>query len=311
MANSAFYDGFPWLERGQPKGHPSRTLSARFNPVIQTPGSFLRFMARCAQAPGVLEKLPMTDPAVSSTLAIVLAAGKGTRMESELPKVLVPVSGTPMIHYVVDALQGAGIGRIVLVVGHQSQLVRGEFAQHPEIEFAEQDQQLGTGHAVMMCRERLAAHHGPVLIVAGDSPMLQVSSVRRLLEIFHEEKSACLLGTVRRDDPTGYGRIVRDAAGKFVGIVEEKDATDQQRSICEVNVSTYVFDSEELLAALEGLSDNNAQGEYYLTDCPGILLSMGKQVTAHQVLQPCESLSINSMEELAEVESHLQRLSSP
>jgi bifunctional UDP-N-acetylglucosamine pyrophosphorylase/glucosamine-1-phosphate N-acetyltransferase/UDP-N-acetylglucosamine pyrophosphorylase len=116
------------------------------------------------------------------------------------------------------------------------------------------------------------------------------------------------LGTVEREDPAGYGRIVRNTAGDFTGIVEEKDATDVQRAIREVNVSTYVFDAAELLSALERLTDQNAQGEYYITDCPAILLGAGRKVQALQVLQPCEALSINSVEELAVVERELARL---
>ena len=243
----------------------------------------------------------------TSPLAIVLAAGKGTRMKSELPKVLVPVAGRPMIRYVVDSLKAAGIAKIVVVVGYKAQLVRDELADEPTVEFAEQLEQLGTGHAVMMCREQLAAHQGPVIVVAGDSPMLQASSVEQLLAAAVRDQAACLLGTVEREDPTGYGRIVRDEAGKFVGIVEQKDATPQQQAIREVNVSTYVFDAPELLRTLDSLTDDNAQQEYYITDCPGILLAEGKQVSALKVLKPCESLSINSMDELGAVEEELSR----
>ena len=253
----------------------------------------------------------MTKSPSPPALAIVLAAGQGTRMKSEFPKVLVPVCGTPMIRYVIDALLGAGIEQIVVVVGYRSELVREELAGQPFVEFAEQHEQLGTGHAVMMCRVQLAENRGPVLIVAGDSPMLQVSSIRKLIEIFREEQSACLLGTVERDDPTGYGRIMRDDQGMFTGIVEEKDASETQRAIREVNVSTYVFASQELLATLDQLTDNNSQREYYLTDCPALMLAAGKRVSAHRVLQQCESLSINSIEELAEVETQVQRMASP
>jgi bifunctional UDP-N-acetylglucosamine pyrophosphorylase/glucosamine-1-phosphate N-acetyltransferase/UDP-N-acetylglucosamine pyrophosphorylase len=242
------------------------------------------------------------------TLAIVLAAGKGTRMQSDLPKVLAPVAGRPMVRYVIDALRDAGVAQIVVVVGYRAELVRAELADEPRVSFADQREQLGTGHAVMMCRDALAAHRGPVLVVAGDSPMLQARSVRELLDAFHEGEYACLLGTVEREDPAGYGRIVRNAAGDFTGIVEEKDATDVQRAIREVNVSTYVFDAAELLSALERLTDQNAQGEYYITDCPAILLGAGRKVQALQVLQPCEALSINSVEELAVVERELARL---
>jgi len=235
-------------------------------------------------------------------MAIVLAAGKGTRMKSELPKVLVPVAGRPMIRYVIDALRAAGVERIVVVVGYRADLVRAELAGLPGIEFAEQTEQLGTGHAVMMCRQQLASHEGPVVVVAGDSPMLQADSVATLLAEATARRTACLLGTVRRDDPTGYGRIIRNAAGDFTGIVEEKDATPEQRATTEINVSTYVFDAKELLAALDQLRADNSQREYYITDCPAILLDAGKQVAALNVLKPREALSINSPEELAQVE---------
>jgi UDP-N-acetylglucosamine diphosphorylase/glucosamine-1-phosphate N-acetyltransferase len=244
------------------------------------------------------------DPA----LAVVLAAGQGTRMKSELPKVLVPVGGRPMIRYVIDALSSADIESSVVVVGYRAELVRAEFEGEANVSFAEQREQLGTGHAVMMCREQLARHRGPVLIVTGDSPMLQASSVRKLLDAFYERGYACLLGTVESDDPTGYGRIVRDGGGEFTGIVEEKDATDAQRAIREINVSTYLFDAAELLEALDKLTDDNAQKEYYITDCPAILLAAGKKVAALKVLEPCEALSINSMDDLAVVEQELQRI---
>lgn len=249
-----------------------------------------------------------TPPTTTSSLAIVLAAGKGTRMKSDLPKVLVPVAGRPMIRYVIDALKSAGIGRVLVVVGYRSHLVRAELSGEPNVEFAEQSEQLGTGHAVMMCRDELAQHQGPVLIVAGDSPLLQPDSIRRLLENFSAAQCACVLGTVDKENPQGYGRIVRNQLGEFTGIVEEKDATPAQRSIREVNVSTYVFDSQQLLEALKQLTDKNAQGEYYITDCPAVLLAAGKRVAAEKVLQPCESMSINNTDELALVEAELQGL---
>lgn len=236
-------------------------------------------------------------------MAIILAAGKGTRMKSELPKVLVPVAGRPMVRYVIDALRTAGVQRFVVVVGYRADLVRAELADVPGIEFAEQTEQLGTGHAVMMCRPQLAAHAGPVVVVAGDSPMLQGESVATLLEEFAARDAAALLGTVNRENPAGYGRILRNQAGQFVGIVEEKDATPEQRAITEINVSTYVFDSAELRQSLDQLRADNSQREYYITDCPAILLAAGKTVTALNVLKPCEALSINNPEELSQVEA--------
>jgi bifunctional UDP-N-acetylglucosamine pyrophosphorylase/glucosamine-1-phosphate N-acetyltransferase/UDP-N-acetylglucosamine pyrophosphorylase len=243
----------------------------------------------------------MTEP-----LAIILAAGKGKRMASDLPKVLVPVCGRSMIRYVVDAVRAAGVERIIVVVGYRSNLVRDELVGEPGIDFAEQTEQLGTGHAVMMCRPQLATQNGPVLILAGDSPMVQVSSLRALLTEFETSRPACLMGTAMKLDPAGLGRIVRDVKGRFQAIVEEKDATPSQRAITEVNMSTYVFQAVPLLAALEQLTADNVQGEYYLTDCPGVLKKAGHAVEALCVLQPCEALSVNTLEELAVVEAELK-----
>ncbi len=242
------------------------------------------------------------------TLAIVLAAGKGTRMKSELPKVLVPVNGRPMIEYVLDALTAANIREIVVVVGYRGELVRETLAGRAGVQFAEQREQLGTGHAVMSCREILSQRTGPVLVVTGDSPLMQSSSITALEAEFQRTHPACLLGSARRSDPTGLGRIVRNAQGKFVGIVEERDATPEQRKITEVNMSCYLFDSQELLHALDQLGRRNVQGEYYLTDCPGILRQEGKRVEAMCILQPREALSINTTDELAIVERELAKL---
>jgi UDP-N-acetylglucosamine pyrophosphorylase len=243
----------------------------------------------------------------SQPLAIVLAAGKGKRMASQLPKVLVPVLGRPMIRYVVEAIRATGIPRIIAVVGFRGDLVRAELAGEEGVEFAEQTEQLGTGHAVMMCREALAAHEGPVLILAGDSPMVQVSSLQALLDEFNTRRPACLLGTATKADPTGMGRIVRAPDGEFLGIVEEKDATPAQRAITEVNMSTYLFSPQALLRSLTQLTADNAQGEYYLTDCPGVLKAAGELVLALPALKPCESLSINTLEDLVAVETELQK----
>jgi bifunctional UDP-N-acetylglucosamine pyrophosphorylase/glucosamine-1-phosphate N-acetyltransferase/UDP-N-acetylglucosamine pyrophosphorylase len=241
----------------------------------------------------------------SSPLAIILAAGKGTRMASDLPKVLLPVCGRPMIRYVVEAVRAAGIERMLVVVGHHADLVRQELAGEPGLEFVEQTEQFGTGHAVMMCRDALADHVGPVLILTGDSPLVQVSSLRAVLEEFAARHPACLLGTAQKPDPTGLGRIVRDAAGHFSAIVEEKDASPDERALTEVNMSTYVFAAADLLWALQRLTADNAQGEYYLTDCPGVLKEAGRLVLALDRLEPCEALSINTLEELAEVEREM------
>jgi bifunctional N-acetylglucosamine-1-phosphate-uridyltransferase/glucosamine-1-phosphate-acetyltransferase GlmU-like protein len=229
-------------------------------------------------------------------------------MKSELPKVLVPVAGRPMIEFALDALTAAGIQRTIVVIGYRGELVRETLANRKGISFVEQAEQLGTGHAVMVCREALAAHDGGVLIVAGDSPLMQAMSIQRLLLEFERGHLACLLGTATRADPMGLGRIVRDAHGKFRGIVEQRDATPEQQRVTEVNMSCYVFDRRRLFEALDRIDRHNAQGEYYLTDCPRVLLAQGEPVEALNVLQACEALSINTVDELAVVERELIRL---
>lgn len=243
----------------------------------------------------------------AAPLAIILAAGKGTRMASDLPKVLVHVCGRPMVRYVIDAVKAAGVDRVLAVVGYRSDLVRQELAAEAGIEFVEQTEQLGTGHAVMMCREQLARQAGPVLILAGDSPLTQPSSLRALLAEFAAQRPACLIGTAHKPNPAGLGRIVRGTDGEFLAIVEEKDATPDQRAITEVSLSTYVFRPDALLFALQQLTANNVQGEYYLTDCPGVLKASGEPVIALPALQPCETLSINNPAELAVVEDEMKR----
>jgi len=208
-----------------------------------------------------------------------------------------------MIEYVLNALDTAGIEQTVVVVGYRSDLVRETLAHRQNLLFAEQTQQLGTGHAVMCCREQLHGHSGPVMVVAGDCPMIQVDSVRALFDGYAmSPQPACVLGTVRKENPTGLGRIVRDASGEFVGIVEEKDATEEQKRITEVNMSYYVFHTPDLLLALSELKTDNSQGEYYITDAPAVLKSQRKRVVALPVLKPIESLGINTVDELAIVE---------
>lgn len=240
--------------------------------------------------------------------AIVLAAGKGTRMKSDLPKVLFEACGRPMIHYVIEVLERVGFERIVVVIGYRGELVREALAGHDKVVFAEQTEQLGTGHAVMMCRDAIQGQTGPALIVTGDSPLIQQASIEKLLADFAAGETACLLGTLYKDEPAGLGRIVRDSAGAFEAIVEEKDATPDQRAIREVNMSTYLFDTVELLGALDQLTNNNQQREYYITDCPGILKREGKQVRALAVLQSCEALSVNTLDDLKIVEDEMRKL---
>jgi len=240
--------------------------------------------------------------------AIILAAGKGTRMKSDLPKVLFPVLGRCMIHWVLDAIQSAGITSKTVVVGYRNELVEEELRGRSGIQFALQSQQLGTGHAVQMCREQIEKSEGPILIVAGDSPLIQSSSIQDLIEIFRESSPSCLLGTLIKNNPQGLGRIIRNPSGNFQKIVEQKDATPEEQQICEVNMSTYLFNRDDLLWSLDQLTDNNSQAEYYLTDCPQKILEAGKLVLAKPVLKACEALSINTIDELGAVESKMLEL---
>ncbi len=223
-------------------------------------------------------------------------------MKSELPKVLIPLAGRPMVEYVLDALDQVGFDQVALVVGYRADDVRATLRHRQGLTFVLQEQQMGTGHAVMVCREVLAAHDGPVAIVTGDAPMIQADSVLALLAEFERSRPACVIGTIHKDPAGSLGRIVRDAEGNFLGIVEEKDASEAERRLTEVNMSCYVFDSRALLLALEKLRPDNAQGEYYITDCPGLLRKQGEKVLALPVLKPIEALGVNTMDELAQAE---------
>jgi bifunctional UDP-N-acetylglucosamine pyrophosphorylase / glucosamine-1-phosphate N-acetyltransferase len=248
---------------------------------------------------------------MSDRTAIVLAAGKGTRMNSELPKVLFPVLGRAMVHWVLDALEAVGIRKTIVVVGYRGAHVREELAGRRNLAFVTQDKQLGTGHAVKCCDDELAKVKGPVFVLAGDSPLVQSTSLASLLTDFEKDKPSCLMGTLVKDNPEGLGRIIRDVEGQFVDIVEHKDASLAQRQMREVNMSTYLFDAPRLRWALGQLKDNNVQKEFYLTDCPRILKSAGDRVEAKAVLQACEALSINTISELAMVEERMRDLGYP
>jgi bifunctional UDP-N-acetylglucosamine pyrophosphorylase/glucosamine-1-phosphate N-acetyltransferase/UDP-N-acetylglucosamine pyrophosphorylase len=157
-----------------------------------------------------------------------------------------------------------------------------------------------------VCREYLAHHDGPVVIVCGDSPLMQASSIRALLDEYHRQPAACVLGTVVAENPFGLGRVLRGQNGEFLGIVEQRDATPEQRLIPEVNMSYYVFNCRDLLFALEHIRANNSQREYYLTDAPGVLAAHGREVRALPVLQPFEAQGVNTVDELAAAEAVME-----
>ena len=244
---------------------------------------------------------------MSDAMAVVLAAGKSTRMKSQLPKVLHQVCGRPMIEYVLDSARQAGAKRIVAIVGHRADLVKGELSRHPDVEFALQSEQKGTGHALMMCREQLQSHQGPVLVLAGDTPLLKAESLTALLKLLTEQKAACAIGTAVTEANFGLGRIVRDNQGQFQKIVEEKDATAEEKLIREINTGCYAFDSQALLSSLDQIRPNNSQSEYYLTDCPKVMKDRGELVAAVQAFDMVEALGVNTREQLAEVTRTLQQ----
>jgi len=243
---------------------------------------------------------------MDAPIAVILAAGKSTRMKSEVPKVLHPVCGRLMIEYVLDAARAAGVTKLVVVVGHKADLVRKSLAQHADVTFAEQTEQKGTGHAVMMCETALSGHKGSVLILAGDTPLLQGSSLKALLDVQAGEKAACVIGTANTVNNDGLGRVVRDANGAFECIVEHKDATPEQRNITEINTGCYAFNTQLLLQSLRKLKPNNVQSEYYLTDCPRILMDDGHKVTASCSLTLEEALGVNTRVQLSEVQASIQ-----
>jgi UDP-N-acetylglucosamine diphosphorylase/glucosamine-1-phosphate N-acetyltransferase len=235
--------------------------------------------------------------------AIILAAGKGTRMSSDAPKVLHEVCGRPMLAYVLDACRGAGAERLLVVVGYGADEVRQAFAgENHDVTWVLQQPQLGTGHAVMVCRNQLAEARGPVLVVAGDGPLVRAAALRELLDTHIREDAACTLATSILPEAGHYGRVVRDESGEVTGIVEYLDADEQQRQIREVNVSLYCFDADALRSVLDRLSNDNAKGEYYLTDALELLRRDGRKLAAVPAARPEDVVSINTDDELREVE---------
>ena len=234
--------------------------------------------------------------------AIVLAAGKGTRMKSDLPKVLHKVCGLPMVEHVVRALRGAGVQRIVVVVGHGGEAV--QEALGATVEYAWQREQLGTGHAVQCAADALLGHEGPVVVASGDAPLVDAAAMRALLDA-HGARALTVAAAVL-EDPHGYGRIVRDAEGKLTGIVEQKDASEAQRAIREINAGLYAFDGRVLFSLLPRLRNANAQGEYYLTDLVAMAAADGLAVAAH-LADAALLQGVNDRWQLSEVEALLRK----
>lgn len=242
----------------------------------------------------------------SAPAAVILAAGKGTRMKSDLPKVVHPVGGRAMVCAVVDACRSIGCERIIVVVGYKQELVREALASYQGIEFAVQSEQLGTGHAVRSCehlfsREKAEPGHD-AFVLCGDGPLIRSETLRTVLARHRASGASATLATSVIDDPTGYGRIVRDSGGRFVSIVEQKNATPAQLAIREVNPSYYCFDVQSLFGALARVERNPVSGEYYITDAPALLLADGRKVEVIDAVPPTDVLSINTLEDLARVD---------
>lgn len=249
----------------------------------------------------------MTDSVGSGAAAIVMAAGKSTRMKSDRPKVLHELCGQPLLSYVLTALRQIGIERILVVVGFKAELVRETFADQSDLEFVLQSEQKGTGHAAMMCQPALADHQGPVVVIAGDQPMIRPEVLGRMLERFAETKAKALLATAIVENPFGLGRIVRDGQNQFIRIVEQKDATPEEAAIREINPSFYVFDGPALFDTLASVRPNNAQGEYYLTDVPGLLRQRGELALAEPLADEVDMFGINHRGHLAEAHALMQQ----
>ena len=235
-----------------------------------------------------------------STAVVILAAGKGTRMKSDLPKVLHPLAGRPMIAYSLDLARAVGEGPPVVIVGHGAEEVMA--AVEGDATFVFQREQLGTGHAVMQAESVLAGQAERVLVFAADMPLLTASTLRRLVVRQEETGAAVVMLSVVADDPRGFGRVVRDADGRPLAIVEEAEATPEQKAIRELNAGVYCFQADWLWPALRRIEPSPRKGEYYLTDLVGMAVDEGRRVEVVVAESPEEALGVNTRVHLAEAE---------
>ncbi|WNZ91107.1 bifunctional UDP-N-acetylglucosamine diphosphorylase/glucosamine-1-phosphate N-acetyltransferase GlmU [Streptococcus iniae] len=233
--------------------------------------------------------------------AIILVAGKGTRMKSDLPKVLHKVTGLTMLEHVFRSVSAIKPEKNVTVIGHKSDLVKEVLADRSA--FALQTEQLGTGHAVMMAEEMLADLEGTTLVIAGDTPLITGESLTNLIEFHVNHKNVATILTANAKDPFGYGRVIRNKDGEVLKIVEQKDATEFEQEVKEINTGTYVFDNKRLFEALKNITTDNAQGEYYLTDVISIFRENKEKVGAYILRDFNESLGVNDRLALATAES--------
>ncbi|SFL63373.1 bifunctional UDP-N-acetylglucosamine diphosphorylase/glucosamine-1-phosphate N-acetyltransferase GlmU [Pelosinus propionicus] len=242
---------------------------------------------------------------MSDLLAVILAAGKGTRMKSTLPKVLHQIGGKPMVQHVLDAAHMAGAKEKVVIVGFGAECVEATLGK--QAEFVVQKEQLGTGHAVMQAKDFLKEFDGTVMVLCGDTPLLKGETLEKLFAEHKAAKASATVLTAHMNNPTGYGRVVRDASGQVLKIVEQKDANSRELAVNEINTGIYCFERAALFDALQNINCDNMQGEYYLTDVIGILATTHAKVWAVSVEDYQETLGINSRMQLAEAEKIFRR----
>jgi bifunctional UDP-N-acetylglucosamine pyrophosphorylase/glucosamine-1-phosphate N-acetyltransferase len=244
---------------------------------------------------------------MENVAAVILAAGKGTRMKSGMVKVLHPAAGRPMISWVVDVARAAGAAPVVLVVGHQADAVRTAFLDAADIRCAMQEEQLGTGHAVACARDELAGFKGTVLILCGDTPLLRAETLQGLIAFHRENGAALTVLTAVMEDPHGYGRVVRDAGGRVLRIVEQKDASPEEQAVCEINSGIYCMEADFLFANIDSISSDNAQQEFYLTDMISIAVKYGRTCLGRCTDDAAEIMGVNDRAQLAEASQFLRR----
>ena len=240
-----------------------------------------------------------------SCASVILAAGRGTRMSGDLAKVLHEIGGRPMVAYVVDAVRALCGERIYLVVGYKAETVK-ERCAGEGVTFVLQEEQLGTGHAVMQCEEALEGFAGTIVVLNGDVPGLRAETVRNLWEFHRAENAAATVLTAELDDPAGYGRILRDDDGALARIVEHKDADRDTRAIREINSGLFCFDKVKLFDVLGFSGRENAQDEYYLTDVIEVLKDRGERVAGFRVAESREVTGVNTDEELEMVRNYIK-----
>ena len=241
-------------------------------------------------------------------MAIILAAGISSRMNTQLPKVLHKVCGRPILSYVLEACRQVGIKKIYVVVGYGAEKVKAEFDGANDIVWVTQGEQKGTAHAVLCCKQYIEDFDGQTLVLCGDGPLIRAEILEKLMKE-HGSKTAVTMATAVLDDPTGYGRVLRDASGNIRGIVEHNDCTSEQLAVREVNPSYYLFDNKTLFKVLGRVKADNAKKEYYLTDAVSIIITDGLKVSAVTAVRPEEAMSVNTPEQLHRVnEIMCQRL---